>query len=143
MLDPVGGQTMITRFDCPNLLAMLLLMVLHVRVEHDVRRQATGFVAAFSHRNWRTRTVLSVSLWRDLDSVYSMGAVGRHIYASRIPRRLGIATRCGVFCYAGDWRRVMFGAPASSMSPLVDAAASGSADDRAPESPTLNPTRFG
>jgi hypothetical protein len=118
--DPAGGQVMITRFECPSLLTMLALLLLHARVGRDVRRRAHGFVAVVSHHDWRNRTVLSVSLWRDLDSVYSMGGVGRHITASRLPRRLGISTRCGVFCYSGDWRYVMFGAPATSTSPLAE-----------------------
>ena len=117
--DPAGGQVMITRFECPNVLAMLVVLVLHVRIQRDVRKFATGFIAVVSHHSWRTRTLLSISLWRDLDSVYSMGEVKRHIQASRIPRRLGVVTRCGVFCYTGDWRHVMFGVPASSASPLA------------------------
>ena len=118
--DPTGGQVVITRFECPNVLAMLVLLLLHVRVERDVRKFATGFIAVVSHHSWRTRTLLSVSLWRDLESVYSMGDVRRHIMASRIPQRLGIVTRCGVFCYTGDWLHVMFGVPANSASPLSD-----------------------
>jgi len=112
---------MITRFDCPGLLAMLVVLLLHKRVARDVRRYASGFIAVVSHHDWRTRTVLSISLWRDLDSVYSMGQVDRHVAVTRIPRRLGIATRCGVFCYVGGWLDVMFGPPAKSMSPLAEA----------------------
>jgi len=47
------------------------------------------------------RTVLSITLWDSIDSVYGMGGVDRHIMAARLPARLGISTRCGVFCYTG------------------------------------------
>ena len=117
-LDPTGGQVMITRFECPNLPVMMLVMLLHGRIKRQVARRAEGFIGAMMLREWRARTVLSVSLWRDIDSVYAMGEVPRHVHASRLPARLGIRTRAGVFCYAGDWRRVMFGAGQPNPSPL-------------------------
>lgn len=117
-LDPTRGQVMITRFECPNLSAMLVIMLLHNRIKRQVAQLAEGYIGAVMLRDWRTRTVLSVSLWRDLDSVYSMGRVPRHIHGSRVPARLGIRTRAGVFCYAGDWRQVMFGAGQPKPSPL-------------------------
>jgi hypothetical protein len=121
-LDPTGGQVMITRFECPNLLVMVLVVLLHGRVKRQVARRAEGYLGAVMLRDWRSRTVLSVSLWRDIDSVYAMGEVPRHVHASRVPPRLGIRTRAGVFCYAGDWRRVMFGAGHPNPSPLMPPA---------------------
>jgi hypothetical protein len=136
-LDPTGGQVMITRFECPNLPVMMLVMLLHGRIKRQVARRAEGFIGAVMLREWRARTVLSVSLWRDIDSartvlsvslwrdidsVYAMGEVPRHVHASRLPARLGIRTRAGVFCYAGDWRRVMFGAGQPNPSPLTPPA---------------------
>jgi hypothetical protein len=121
-LDPSGGQVMITRFECPNLPVMMLVMLLHGRIKRQVARRAEGFIGAVMLREWRARTVLSVSLWRDIDSVYAMGEVPRHVHASRLPARLGIRTRAGVFCYAGDWRRVMFGAGQPNPSPLTPPA---------------------
>jgi len=118
--DPDKGQVMITRFECPHWRAMLTILFLHRRIKRQVAQRATGYLGATTLRSWRTRTVLSVSLWRDLDSVYSMGEVPRHIHAARLPHRLGINTRAGVFCYAGDWRQVMFGADEPKPSPLEE-----------------------
>ncbi|HEX8078601.1 MAG TPA: hypothetical protein VF557_00175 [Jatrophihabitans sp.] len=117
-IDPTRGQVMITRFECPSFFAMVVVVVLHARIKRQVAQLAEGYLGAVMLRDWRARTVLSMSLWRDLDSVYSMGSVPRHIYASRVPHRLGINTRAGVFCYAGDWRQVMFGAGQPKPSPL-------------------------
>jgi hypothetical protein len=117
-LDPSRGQVMVTRFECPNLAAMVVVMLLHQRVKWQVARRAQGFLGAAMLTDRRTRTVLSVSLWLDIDSVYSMGSVPVHIHATRVPSRLGIQTRAGVFCYAGDWRQVMFGAGEPKPSPL-------------------------
>lgn len=109
---------MITRFECPSWWVMVVVVLLHQRIKRQVAQRADGYLGAAMLRDWRTRTVLSMSLWRDIDSVYSMGNVPRHITASRIPARLGIRTRAGVFCYAGDWRQVMFGAGTPKPSPL-------------------------
>ena len=117
-LDPARGQVMITRFECPNLWTMLLIVLLHRRIKREVARLADGYLGATMLRDWRARTVLSMSLWRDIESVYSMGEVPRHVHASRLPPRFGIRTRAGVFCYAGDWRQVMFGAGRPKPSPL-------------------------
>jgi hypothetical protein len=117
-LDPNRGQAMITRFECPSLAAMVVIVLLHGRIKRQVARLAEGFLGAAMLRDWRTRTVLSVSLWKDIESVYSMGNVPRHVLGARVPSRLGIRTRAGVFCYAGDWRQVMFGAGQAKPSPL-------------------------
>ncbi len=109
---------MITRFECPGLLAMVVIVLLHDWIKRQVARRTEGYLGATMLRDWRNRTVLSMSLWRDIDSVYSMGNVPLHIRGSRLPARLGIRTRAGVFCYAGDWRQVMFGAGQPKPSPL-------------------------
>jgi hypothetical protein len=98
----------ITRFECPNLLVLVYLLVLHRRVRRAVRDFADGFVTVQTSVEWRTRTLLSISVWQDLGSVYSMGKVTRHIMATRLPCRLGVRTSSGVYCYVGDWRRVLF-----------------------------------
>jgi hypothetical protein len=108
----------VTRFECPNLAVLLYLLALHVRIKRDVVRHAPGLVASRVVVQWRTRTMLSLSLWQNLDSVYDMGSVPRHVAGSRVPGRLGVATSSGVFGFTGDWRRVMFGAPAEPRSPL-------------------------
>jgi hypothetical protein len=118
-LDPAGGQAMITRFECRNVLNMLVVLALHMRIKRDVRHKNPGFLGIVLLRQWRSRTVLSISLWRDIDSVYGMGRVDRHIAAARVPGKLRIATRCGVFCYSGDWRQVMFGAGQENPSPIL------------------------
>jgi len=117
-LQPEGGQVVVTRFECRSWLQLLWLIALHVRVKRAVRRQAKGLVASRALIDWRRRNLLSVSLWNDLDSVYSMGDVPSHIAAARIPPRVGVRTSCGVFCFAGDWRRVMFRTENAARSPL-------------------------
>jgi hypothetical protein len=97
---------------------LVYLLALHVRIKRDVRRHVPGLIASRAVVLWRRRTMLSISLWPDLDSVYDMGSVPRHVTGSRIPGPLGVATSSGVFTFAGDWRRVMFGSPAAPRSPL-------------------------
>lgn len=116
--DIAGGQVVVTRFECRTPLKLFWILLMHVRVKRDVRRQSTGFVGVKALVDWRRRTVYSISLWRDLDSVYSMGNVPRHVSAARVPRVMGVETTCGVFCYVGDWRRVMFRSPSPPCSPL-------------------------
>lgn len=118
--DIAESQVVVTRFDCPNYRSLLAVLALHTRLKIEVRRHATGFLGIKRHVDLRRRTVLSISLWRDLDSIYSMGQVRGHVEATRIPRGLGIATSCGVFCFVGDWRRVLFGGSGRRASPLRD-----------------------
>ena len=110
---------MVTRFECATLSRLIVMLIVHARVKRDVRRQGGGLIGSRTLVDWRRRVLLSVSLWPSIESVYSMGNVRRHVVAVRLPGRLGIRTTCGVFCYAGDWRRVMFGAPVESQSPIV------------------------
>jgi hypothetical protein len=116
--DPGGGQVVVTRFECSTLRGLLAIRLLHLRLERDVRRNAPGFIGVRTLTRWRSRTLLSISLWKDLDSVYGMGMVPRHVSAVRVPGRLGARTTCGMFCFVGDWRRVMFGSPMQARSPL-------------------------
>jgi hypothetical protein len=95
------------------------MLALHTRVKRDVRRQGDGLIGSRVIVDWHRRVMLSVSLWPDIASVYSMGNVPRHVEAARVPGRLGIRTTSGVFCFAGDWRRVMFGSPMPPRTPLA------------------------
>ncbi len=113
-----GGQVVVTRFECPTLTALIIIRLIHTRLKPAVRRGAKGFLGVTTNVNWKQRTMLSISLWKDLDSIYSMGNVPRHIMASRVPSRLGVSTTCGIFCLAGDWRRVMFRGETQARSPL-------------------------
>jgi hypothetical protein len=108
----------VTRFECRSTAALLTLVALHYRVKRAVRREARGFLGVRMLIDWRRRSMLSISVWRDLDSVYSMGEVRTHILATRVPDRLGVATASGVFCFVGDWRRVMFASDCAPRSPL-------------------------
>ena len=36
----------VTRFECPNLVTLLLLLVLHVRIKRDVRRYGRGLIGS-------------------------------------------------------------------------------------------------
>jgi len=116
--QPDGGQVVITRFECPNLPVLVYLLVLHRKVRRAVRDVADGFVTVQTFVDWRTRTLLSISVWKDLASVYSMGNVTLHIAATRVPCRLGVRTSSGVYCYVGDWRRVLFRHDRAPRSPL-------------------------
>ena len=118
-LHPEGGQVMVTRFECGTVAKLLYMILLHLRIKRDVRRAGNGLIGSRVVVDWRRRVMLSISLWPDIDSVYSMGSVPRHVTAARIPGRLGIRTTCGVFCFAGDWRRVMFGSPTEPRTPFL------------------------
>jgi hypothetical protein len=108
----------VTRFECPGLWKLLVLVLLHKRMAREVRRHATGFLGSSLMVGWRTRTLLNVSLWRDMDGVHSMGRVRRHVDATRVPSRLGVATSGGIYSFTGDWKRVMFGIDGAGASPV-------------------------
>lgn len=117
-LYPEGGQVVVTRFECGSVSRLLAIRLLHASLKRDVRRTAPGFIAVRTVIDWRRRTMLSISLWENLDSIYAMGNVPRHVSAARVPSALGVATTCGIYYLAGDWRRVMFGSAADTRSPL-------------------------
>lgn len=98
---------MITRFDCPSLITMLIVTRLHGRIRRRVRAQIPGFRGVALIKEWSERRLLSVSLWDESSSVRQMGEVRQHVLAARLTQRLGIATSGGVFAYAGDWRAVI------------------------------------
>ncbi|MBC6460711.1 hypothetical protein [Actinomadura sp. HBU206391] len=116
--DPGLGQVVITRFECGTLPKLVAMLILHRRVKRSVRRNARGLIGVRTVVDRRRRTMLSISLWQDLDSVYSMGNVPDHVAAARVPGSLGVGTASGVFCFVGDWRRVMFHSPSTPRSPL-------------------------
>jgi hypothetical protein len=132
-IDPAGGQVVVTRFECPNLFSLVVLALLHRRVRRDVRRRATGFIGVKMLVDWRRRLLLSVSIWEDLESVYSMGRVAHHVTATRLPGRLGVRTASGIFCYVGDWRRVMFRSSVFAASPLKPVVIARTSSDRTKE----------
>jgi hypothetical protein len=109
----------VTRFECPNLTVLVALILLHWRIKRAVHRDGQGLIGSRMVIEWRRRTMLSVSLWPDLVSVYSMGDVSRHVEGARVPGRLGVRTTCGIYCFAGDWRRVMFRSEVTPQSPLT------------------------
>ena len=117
-LYPAGGQIVVTRFECGSVARLLAIRLLHARLKRDVRRTAKGFIAVKAVIDWRKRTMLSISLWESLDCIYTMGDVRQHVGAARLPSRLGVATACGIYCLAGDWRQVMFRGAAITRSPL-------------------------
>lgn len=116
--EPERGQVVITRFECESALGLLRLLLLHKRIKRDVRRQASGFIGVRTLVLWHSHTMLSISVWKDLDSIYSMGQVNRHIQAAKLTSQLRVTTASGIFCYAGDWRRVMFRVGQPKDSPL-------------------------
>lgn len=114
-----GTQVVVTRFECRTRLRVLIVLALHWRVKRAVRVRVSGWLGSATVTDWRSRTVLSISLWHDLRSVYGMGDIPVHVQAARVPRRLGIATVSGIYSYSGDWRRLMFGTPADDHEPLI------------------------
>jgi hypothetical protein len=109
------SQVVVTRFDCRTVRKLVFILALHYRVKPQVRRRADGYVGGKTIVLWRQRTVFSISLWRDLSSIYQMGNISRHILASRVPRQLGVATVCGIYAYNGDWKYLMFGTPSDGV----------------------------
>lgn len=114
-----GGHLVVTRFDCPSLAVLLVLRCVHIRVKREVRRKIPGFTGVTTSVHWRARTMYSISMWRDLDEIYGMGEVTRHIQAARLPVKLGAETSAGVFTYVGDWRRVLFRTKQAGPSPIT------------------------
>ncbi len=118
--DP-RGQCVLTRFVCPSLYALLVVKLLHYRVRPQIRRVAPAYLGGTTIVHWRSRTLLSLSLWRDLDGVYDMGQARRHVLAARVPGRLGVRTSCDVYTRRGEWRHVMFGVPVQDDREAVQA----------------------
>ena len=116
---PDGGDIVVTRFECRSALSLLTIALLHIRHKQRILSQARGLLYATMFVDWHRRTLISISLWSDLSSIYSMGAVPEHIAMARVPRRLGVTTACGVFGFIGGWRAVLFNGP-ETKSPLVD-----------------------
>lgn len=108
----------ITEFRCQSLLRMAIIRRMHRIMRLRVREQVDGFLDAKLYYDWPHRTLRSVSLWSDGQSIYGMGNVGEHVRASRIPGRLGIETSCGVYQLAGDWRDVLFGRYSNGRPPF-------------------------
>lgn len=116
-MRPDLGQVIVTRFECGSRMKLVAMLMLHRRVKRHARRLASGLIGVKTLVDWRDATLLSITLWKDLDSVYSMGEVRQHVAAVRVPGSLGVRTSSGVFCFAGDWRRVMFRSPSEPRSP--------------------------
>lgn len=116
--DPAGGQIVVTRFECGSLPKLLAVRFLHVALAREVRRHARGFLGIKVITSLRHRTILSISLWDHIDSVYTIGEVRRHTRAVRLTHRLDVRTSCGIFCFAGGCQRVLFRFNAEVRSPL-------------------------
>jgi len=129
--DP-RSQVVVTRFECPSLGRLLIILAKHYRLKREIRRVAEGYLGGTVLVHWKQRTLLSFSLWRSLDSIYDMGRSNGHIEASRVPARLGVATSCGIYPYSGDWRQIMFGAPVTANEPLFATGETLSQTDRSP-----------
>jgi hypothetical protein len=116
--DPDGGQVVVTRFECRTLRNLLAIRLRHFLLGFAVRRQARGFLGIKAHVDWRRCTLLSVSLWEDIESVYTIGNVPAHVRAARLTHRLGVRTTCGIYCFTGTCKRVLFRGDAEIRSPL-------------------------
>ena len=114
------SRVVITRFECETLRTFLVVLWHHRRLKRIVARKAVGLLGTTLVVHWRQRRVFNISLWRNLDAIYDMGNVEEHVAASRLPSRLGVRTRCGVFAYEGDWHVVMFGEGWSQKDPLLE-----------------------
>ena len=121
-------RVVVTRFECGSLVKLLAVSFLHVFIRRAAVRDTHGLVLSTSHVSWGSRTLISISLWRSLRDVYSMGQCREHVMAARIPHKLGIRTACAMFRVEGDWRNVMFGASMPYRSPFKDLAESNVSD---------------
>lgn len=118
---------MITRFECRTLFRLIVILVLHARIKRQVRRLVKGWQGGAVVIHWPDRTLLSVSLWDDFESIYGMGNVPRHVRAARLPQNLGVRTASGIYSYSGDWRRLMFGTSSEDIDPLLPVVRAGEA----------------
>ncbi len=110
---------MVTRFECQRRVTLVLLHIVHSYVRREVRRKADGFIGVTTSTDWRSGAMHSISMWREIEDIYRMGEVRRHILAARLPGRLNVRTYSGIFAYAGDWRRVLFNSRHTGASPLT------------------------
>lgn len=96
----------------------MIVLLLHLRVKPQLEKFAHGFLGSGVLVDWRNKVVLSVSLWRSAEDIYTMGEVSHYILATRVPGRIGVMTTSGVYSYVGDWRRVLFRSWPENQTPL-------------------------
>ena len=118
----LGGAVVITRFRCRSLGRLLMIMARHKWVEPELRRVAAELIGVSELVNWKQRELLTISVWRRGLGVYDMGQSSRHVASARVPGRVGVETACGVYCYDGDWRKVLFGIEDSKNESPLDGA---------------------
>ena len=58
------------------------------------------------------------SIARTAAGVEAAAAVGLLVPEVQVPNGLGVQTSAGIFCYVGDWRRVMFNSEVAAHPPL-------------------------
>jgi hypothetical protein len=114
-----GGHLSVTRFECPTRATVIVLRCLHSYVKREVLRKASGCLGITTLTDWRSRTMYSISMWRNIEDIYRMGEVHRHVLAARVPGQLGVHTEAGIFTYVGDWRRVLFNSSYAGSSPIT------------------------
>lgn len=105
---PPPRAVVVTTFQFRSLATYFMFKVLHRRLHADVRRDAPGFISVSLVSMLRQRRCMSVSLWRDKDSIYDMGKVDRHVQSVRLTPKLAYSTSCTVFSVEGNWRDVLF-----------------------------------
>lgn len=114
-----GGAIVVTRFDCPTRRRLIQLIWWHWLLRRHCRRKLKALVDVKMFVSWHNRSLRSVSLWSDAPGIYGMGGIDAHVRMTRMPAQRGIATCCGIFRFAGEWRNLMFGAPTHAVSPLT------------------------
>jgi hypothetical protein len=78
-----GGHLSVTRFECPTRATVIILCCLNSYVKREVLRKASGCLGITTLTDWRSRMLYSISMWRDIEDIYRMGDVHRHVLASR------------------------------------------------------------
>lgn len=137
-----GERIVVTTFECRSVLKVGILILLHYWLKPLIRRDTIGLIIPTIAIDWRHRRVFSISIWKDLVSIYSMGMCPAHVSAARLPRQLGIITNCVVYAASGDWRAILFrGQEGRNEAIGFDIAHAGPSGSRAGRSTSEEPPR--
>ncbi len=60
------GQIVVTRFECPNAYSFALIRLLHYAVRRQAKKRALAFRGVAVISSWRTKTMMSITVWDSL-----------------------------------------------------------------------------
>ncbi len=95
------------RFQCDKRRHLLHLRLRAWRIEREVKRTRAAYVTGKTRLRWRERELISLSIWSDQASMFSMGGCARHIDAAHYALNHGVRFQSDIMDTVGSWSQVM------------------------------------